>query len=157
MVGGSSIIWVFPLVIADSEWDMQGIEPGPLGWHTSTLTTELQELGWNNVAYHQLPMWPGSALTVWLGCGGWVYGPHNYCVTPNLSWGWGCGWLWQFRIKEIPPQPWAVLNLPYSSSAKFWGFYNVIVLSEIWSLKGSVLAVFVRLCMVCFSGIICKY
>ena len=34
----------FPLVIADSEPDMPKIEPGPLGWHTSTLTTELQEV-----------------------------------------------------------------------------------------------------------------
>ena len=30
--GGSSIIR-FPLVIAVSEWDMPGIEPGTLGWH----------------------------------------------------------------------------------------------------------------------------
>ena len=28
---------VFPLVIADSERDMPGIEPGPLGWYTSAL------------------------------------------------------------------------------------------------------------------------
>ena len=34
MVDGSSIIG-FPLVIADSEEDMQGIEPGPLSRHTS--------------------------------------------------------------------------------------------------------------------------
>ena len=26
------MIW-FPLVIAVSEWDMPGIEPGTLGWH----------------------------------------------------------------------------------------------------------------------------
>ena len=32
-----------PLVIADSERDMPGIELGPLGWHASTLTTDLQE------------------------------------------------------------------------------------------------------------------
>ena len=43
-VGGSSIIWVFPLVIADSERDMLGIEPGPLGCYTSALTTGLQEV-----------------------------------------------------------------------------------------------------------------
>ena len=34
----------FPLVIAVSERDMPGIEPGPLGWHTSALTNELQEV-----------------------------------------------------------------------------------------------------------------
>ena len=34
----------FPLVIAVSERDMSGIEPGPLGWHTSALTNELQEV-----------------------------------------------------------------------------------------------------------------
>ena len=33
----------FPHVIADSEGDIPGIEPGPLGWHTSALTIELQE------------------------------------------------------------------------------------------------------------------
>jgi hypothetical protein len=27
LIGGSNIIWVFPLVIADSERDMPGIEP----------------------------------------------------------------------------------------------------------------------------------
>ena len=44
VVGGSNITWVFPLVIADSERDMPGIEPGPLGWYTSALTTGLQEV-----------------------------------------------------------------------------------------------------------------
>ena len=34
----------FPLVIAESERDMPGIRPGPLGWHTNALTTELQEV-----------------------------------------------------------------------------------------------------------------
>ena len=34
----------FPLVIAVSERDMPGVEPGPLGWHTSTLTNELQDV-----------------------------------------------------------------------------------------------------------------
>ena len=34
----------FPFVIADSEWDMPGIEPGQLGWYTSALTTGLQEV-----------------------------------------------------------------------------------------------------------------
>ena len=34
VVGGNSIIWGFPLVIANSEQDMPGIEPGPLGWAT---------------------------------------------------------------------------------------------------------------------------
>ena len=43
MVGGSSMVR-FPLVIAVSERDMSGIEPGPLGWHTSALTNELQEV-----------------------------------------------------------------------------------------------------------------
>ena len=43
MVDGSSMIG-FPLVIADSEQDMPGIKPGPLGWHTRALTTELQEV-----------------------------------------------------------------------------------------------------------------
>ena len=40
---GSSMIG-FPLLIADSGRDMLGILPGPLGWHTSTLITELQEV-----------------------------------------------------------------------------------------------------------------
>ena len=31
----------FPLVIADSEWDMPETKPGPLGWYTSALTTGL--------------------------------------------------------------------------------------------------------------------
>ena len=43
VVGGSSMIR-FPLVIAVSERDMPGIEPGPLGWHTSALTNELQDV-----------------------------------------------------------------------------------------------------------------
>ena len=34
----------FPLVIAVFERDMPGIEPGSLGWHTSALTTGLQEV-----------------------------------------------------------------------------------------------------------------
>ena len=33
-----------PLVIADSEQDMSGIEPGSLGWYTGALTTGLQEV-----------------------------------------------------------------------------------------------------------------
>ena len=37
------MIW-FSLVIADYEQDMPGIKPGPLGWHTSALITELQEV-----------------------------------------------------------------------------------------------------------------
>jgi hypothetical protein len=40
LIGGNSIIWVFPLVIAD---------PGPLGWYTSALTTGLQEVSSNCV------------------------------------------------------------------------------------------------------------
>ena len=47
MVGGSSTIWVFPLVIADSEREMPGIEPGPLGWYASALTTGLQEVNYS--------------------------------------------------------------------------------------------------------------
>ena len=43
VLGGRSMI-EFPLVIADSKRDMPGIEPGPLGWHNSALTTELQEV-----------------------------------------------------------------------------------------------------------------
>ena len=43
VVGGSTMIW-FPLLIAVSKGDMQGIEPGPLGWHTSDLANELQEV-----------------------------------------------------------------------------------------------------------------
>jgi hypothetical protein len=43
-VGGSSIIWVFLLVIADSEQDMPESNPGPLGWYTSALNTRLQEV-----------------------------------------------------------------------------------------------------------------
>jgi hypothetical protein len=42
LVVGSSIIG-FPLLRAVSEQDMPGIKPGLLGWHTSTLTNELQE------------------------------------------------------------------------------------------------------------------
>ena len=42
-VGDSSMVW-FRLVIHVSERDMPEIEPGPLGWHTSTLTNELQEV-----------------------------------------------------------------------------------------------------------------
>jgi hypothetical protein len=34
----------FPLGISDSEQDLPGIKPGPLGWYTSTLTTGLQEV-----------------------------------------------------------------------------------------------------------------
>ena len=44
VVGGSSVLRVFPLVIAVSERDMPGIEPGPLGWYTSALTTGLHEM-----------------------------------------------------------------------------------------------------------------
>ena len=36
----------FPLVIAVSDWDMPGIEHGPLSWHTSALTNELQEVNY---------------------------------------------------------------------------------------------------------------
>ena len=43
VVGGSSMIG-FPLVIAVSVRDMPGIETGLLGWHTSALTNELQEV-----------------------------------------------------------------------------------------------------------------
>ena len=52
MVDGSSMI-SFPRVIADSERDMSEIEPGPLGWHTSALTTELQEVRRSKVCQHQ--------------------------------------------------------------------------------------------------------
>ena len=41
MAGGSNMI-VFPVVIFDSERDMPGIQPGPLGWYT--LTNGLQEV-----------------------------------------------------------------------------------------------------------------
>ena len=40
-IGGSSVIWGLPLVISDSEGDMPGIKPWPLGWYTSALTTGL--------------------------------------------------------------------------------------------------------------------
>ena len=43
MVGGINMTR-FPLVIAVSERDMQGIEPGLLGWHTSALTNEFQKV-----------------------------------------------------------------------------------------------------------------
>ena len=43
VVDGSSLTR-FPLVIGDSEPDIPGIEPLPLGWHTSTPTTELKGL-----------------------------------------------------------------------------------------------------------------
>ena len=33
------------------EQDMPGIEPGPLVWHTSTLTTKLQEVSQNSMAF----------------------------------------------------------------------------------------------------------
>ena len=45
-LNGSRMIG-FHLVIANSEQDMSGMEPGPLGWHTSTLITELQEVRYN--------------------------------------------------------------------------------------------------------------
>ena len=43
MVDGSSMIR-YPLVIAVSEKDMPRIEPGPLGWYTSSIITGLQEV-----------------------------------------------------------------------------------------------------------------
>ena len=43
VVGGSSIIWGFPLVIADSEQDIRGIEPWPLDWYTRALNTGPQD------------------------------------------------------------------------------------------------------------------
>ena len=48
MVGGSSMIG-FPLVIAVSDRDMPGIEPGPLGCRSHTLTNELQEVVWEKI------------------------------------------------------------------------------------------------------------
>ena len=39
LIGGSSIIWIFHLVKADSERDMPGIEPGPLGGYTSAISS----------------------------------------------------------------------------------------------------------------------
>ena len=42
VLDGSSMVG-FPLVIADSLQDIPGIEPGPLGWHTNALTTQLQK------------------------------------------------------------------------------------------------------------------
>jgi hypothetical protein len=48
LIGCSSIIWVFPLVIADSEHDIPGIKTGPLSWYTSALTTGLQEVSEEN-------------------------------------------------------------------------------------------------------------
>jgi hypothetical protein len=50
MVGGSSIIWDFPLVIADYDRDVPGIEPGPLGWYTRALTTGFQEVRLKSIA-----------------------------------------------------------------------------------------------------------
>ena len=47
VVGGSNKIG-FPLVIAVSERDIRAIERGPLGWHTSALTNELQEVRQDN-------------------------------------------------------------------------------------------------------------
>jgi hypothetical protein len=44
VVGGTSMTR-FPLVIAVSEWDMPGIEHGPLGLRTSALTNVLSWLG----------------------------------------------------------------------------------------------------------------
>ena len=41
----------FPLVISIFERDMPGIEPGQLGWRTSTLTNELQEVRYINILY----------------------------------------------------------------------------------------------------------
>ena len=43
VVGGTSMIGS-PLVIAVSEQDMPGIKLGLLGWHTSALTNELEEV-----------------------------------------------------------------------------------------------------------------
>jgi hypothetical protein len=42
VVGGISLIG-FPLVAAIPERDMLGIKPGPLGWHTSTLTNDIRK------------------------------------------------------------------------------------------------------------------
>ena len=44
VVGGRSMIR-FPLVIAVSERDMPGIEPGPQGWYTSAFTTGHKKWG----------------------------------------------------------------------------------------------------------------
>ena len=52
MLGGSSMLG-FPLVIAVSEQDMPGIEPGPLGWHTNALTTELHKF---SICYNNIKM-----------------------------------------------------------------------------------------------------
>ena len=52
VVGGSSVLRVFPFVIAVSEWDMPGIEPGPLGWYTRALTTGLQEVRLVEISLH---------------------------------------------------------------------------------------------------------
>jgi hypothetical protein len=43
VVDASSMVR-FPLVIADSKQDMPGIKHGPIDWHKSTLTTEMQEV-----------------------------------------------------------------------------------------------------------------
>ena len=43
VVDGSSMTR-FSLVIGDPEQNVPGIIPGPLGWHTSGLTTELHEV-----------------------------------------------------------------------------------------------------------------
>ena len=61
VVDGRSMIG-FPLVITDSERDMPGIKPGPLGWQTSALTNELQEV-----------------MSFW-GCSVPVLGPFNHCL-----------------------------------------------------------------------------
>ena len=53
----------FPVVTADSEQDMPGIEPGPLGWHTSTLTTELQQVRQGNSHYAMVEFKGGSSTS----------------------------------------------------------------------------------------------
>ena len=44
----------FPLLIADSERDMPGIEPWPLGWYTTALTNELKEVQQGKVEFKQV-------------------------------------------------------------------------------------------------------
>ena len=42
----------FPLVLADSERNMPGSKPRPLGWHTSALTNERQEVRQLLIGYY---------------------------------------------------------------------------------------------------------
>jgi hypothetical protein len=52
LIGGNSIIWVFPLVIADSEQDMPGIKP----WATRLVHQRSDH--WTSKSVGKAEAWP---------------------------------------------------------------------------------------------------